>query len=163
MIGRFKALSDQVMGLGWHQLLCCVGYTDKKERSGLAIKSDAIVELSLHPPYIRRGVLSLELHPMMAAFLLALCRLPAGEKLTLTQATQTLENAGWEYPGDVLMKHKIRQLRQVMRKLEIDNPVLFVDGGWMLNSHLRWEAADEDDEQDLLDVIYTELQPASRS
>ncbi|MFK7159556.1 hypothetical protein V6U78_00705 [Marinospirillum sp. MEB164] len=127
------------------------------------MKSDAIVELSLHPPYVQRGALSLELHPMMAAFLLALCRLPVGGKLTLAQTVATLEKAGWEYPGDLAMKQQIQQLRQAMRKLEVDNPVLFVQGGWMLNSHLRWEAADEDDEQDLLDVIYTELQPASRS
>lgn len=126
------------------------------------MKSDAIVELSLHPPYVQRGVLSLELHPMMAVFLFALYRLPEGEKLTLSQTVQTIEAAGWEYPGDLAMKQQIQQLRQAMRKLEVDNPVLFVNGGWMLNSHLRWEAADEENEMDLLDVIYTGLLPHSR-
>lgn len=72
-----------------------------------------------------------------------------------------LENLGLDWPDPLQMRALIKQLREDMRLVGVDNPVLQVGGGLMLNRHVH-VICDEDDEPDLLDIIYTGLIPQQK-
>lgn len=72
-----------------------------------------------------------------------------------------LEGLGLDFPDPLQLRALIKQLREDMRLVGVDNPVLQVGGGLMLNRHIKIEC-DEDEGPDLLDIVYASLLSSSR-
>jgi len=119
---------------------------------------DASVSLSLHPPALTRGAVRVEISQLTAVILQRLLKEEPMVALPNETLRDYLENMGLDFPDPLQMRALIKQLREDMRLVGVDNPVLQVGGGLMLNRHVQ-VVCDEDDGPDLLDVIYTGLIP----
>jgi|GEM_PF-1771957 hypothetical protein len=117
---------------------------------------DANVSLSLHPPALMRGAVRVEIGQLTAVILQRLLKEEPMVALPNEMLRDYLDNLGLDFPDPLQMRALIKQLREDMRLVGVDNPVLQVGGGLMLNRHVH-VVCDEDDGPDLLDIIYTGL------
>lgn len=122
---------------------------------------DASVSLSLHPPALMRGAVRVEIGQLTAVILQRLLKEQPMVALPNEILRDYLENLGLDFPDPLQMRALIKQLREDMRLVGVDNPVLQVGGGLMLNRHVHVHC-DEDDGPDLLDVIYSGLVPQKK-
>lgn len=122
---------------------------------------DAQVSLTLHPPALMRGAVRVEISQLTAVILQRLLQEKPMVALPNEVLQTYLENLGLDWPDPLQMRALIKQLREDMRLVGVDNPVLQVGGGLMLNRHVH-VICDEDDEPDLLDIIYTGLIPQQK-
>ncbi|MDR9467062.1 hypothetical protein [Marinospirillum sp.] len=119
---------------------------------------DASVSLSLHPPALMRGAVRVEIGQLTAVILQRLLKEEPMVALPNETLQDYLDDLGLDFPDPLQMRALIKQLREDMRLVGVDNPVLQVGGGLMLNRHVH-VVCDEDDGPDLLDIIYTGLIP----
>ncbi|WP_404414567.1 hypothetical protein [Marinospirillum sp.] len=117
---------------------------------------DASVSLSLHPPALMRGAVRVEIGQLTAVILQRLLKEEPMVALPNETLQDYLDDLGLDFPDPLQMRALIKQLREDMRLVGVDNPVLQVGGGLMLNRHVK-VVCDEDDGPDLLDIIYTGL------
>lgn len=114
------------------------------------------VVLSLTPPALSAAGVRVEISQLAAMILQQLLQQPVGVAYS-NQALQVyLEAKGMDFPNPLELRELIRRLRTATRLVGIDNPVLQVGGGLMLNHHVNIEC-EADQEPDLLDIIYTQL------
>lgn len=118
--------------------------------------------LSLHPAALTRGAVRVEISQLMAVILQRLLKEEPMVALPNEALKNYLEDVGLDFPEPLQLRALIKQLREDMRLVGVDNPVLQVGGGLMLNRHIK-VICEEDEGPDLLDVIYTGLLPPSRS
>lgn len=119
------------------------------------------VVLSLHPAALTRGAVRVEINQLTAVILQRLLKEEPMVALPNEALKSYLEGVGLDFPDPLQLRALIKQLREDMRLVGVDNPVLQVGGGLMLNRHVKVEC-EEDEGPDLLDVIYTSLLSPSR-
>ncbi|WP_114417275.1 hypothetical protein [Marinospirillum perlucidum] len=117
---------------------------------------DASILLSLHPPALNRGAVRVEIDQLSAVILQRLLQQEPLVALPNDSLRSYLEDLGLDFPDPLQMRGLIKQLREDMRLVGVDNPVLQVGGGLMLNRHVNI-CCEEDEGPDLLDIIYTGL------
>lgn len=119
---------------------------------------DAEVILTLHPPALTRGAVRVEIGQLTAVILQRLLGEEPLVAIPNDELKAYLEDLGLDFPSPLQMRALIKQLREDMRLVGVDNPVLQVGGGMMLNRHVHI-FCDDDEGPDLLDVIYSDLIP----
>ncbi|SFX21340.1 hypothetical protein [Marinospirillum alkaliphilum] len=122
---------------------------------------EASVVLTIHPPALTRGAVRVEISQLTAVILQRLLKEDPMVALPNEQLKLYLNGVGMDFPDPLQLRALIKQLREDMRLVGVDNPVLQVGGGLMLNRHVK-VICDEEDGPDLLDVIYTGLMPPQR-
>lgn len=122
---------------------------------------DTSVILTLHPPALTRGAVRVEINHLTAVILQRLLKEEPMVALPNEVLSEYLQRLGLTFPEPLQLRALIKQLREDMRLVGVDNPVLQVGGGLMLNRHVHVEC-DDDHEPDLLDIIYNGLTPPLR-
>lgn len=119
---------------------------------------EASVVLSMHPSALTRGAVRVEISQLTALILQRLLKETPMVAVSNEVLQEYLESLGLDFPDPLQLRALVKQLREDMRLVGVDNPILQVGGGLMLNRHVR-VICDEEDGPDLLDVIYTGLLP----
>lgn len=119
------------------------------------------VTLSLHPPAISRGAVRVEITQLTAVILQRLLQQEALVALPNEEMQAYLEGLGLDFPDPLQLRGLLKQLREDMRLVGVDNPVLQVGGGLMINRHVHI-FCDEEEGPDLLDIIYSDLIPTQK-
>lgn len=119
---------------------------------------EANIVLSLHPPALAKGAVRVEISHLTAIILQRLLQQGAMTALPNEALKTYLEDLGLDFPSPLQLRALIKQLREDMRLVGVDNPVLQVGGGLMVNRHVQI-VCDEEDGPDLLDIIYNGLLP----
>lgn len=119
------------------------------------------VTLSLHPPAISRGAVRVEILQLTAIILQRLLRQEPLVALPNAEMQAYLQDLGLEFPNPLQLRALLKQLREDMRLVGVDNPVLQVGGGLMINRHVHI-VCEEEEGPDLLDIIYSDLIPEQK-
>lgn len=117
---------------------------------------EASIVLSLHPSALSKGAVRVEINHLTAVILQRLLKQDSMVALPNDELKVYLEGLGLDFPNPLQLRALIKQLREDMRLVGVDNPILQVGGGLMLNRHVKVEC-EEEEEPDLLDVIYSGL------
>ncbi len=119
---------------------------------------EANIVLSLHPPALSKGAVRVEISHLTGVILQRLLQQEAMTALPNDDLKTYLEDLGLDFPSPLQLRALIKQLREDMRLVGVDNPVLQVGGGLMINRHVKI-ICEEEEGPDLLDVIYSGLLP----
>lgn len=119
---------------------------------------EASIVLSLHPPALSKGAVRVEINRLTAVILQRLLQQEPMVALPNDELKAYLEDLGLDFPNPLQLRALIKQLREDMRLVGVDNPVLQLGGGLMINRHVK-VVCEEDEGPDLLDVIYEGLLP----
>lgn len=119
---------------------------------------EASIVLSLHPSALSKGAVRVEINRLTAVILQRLLQQEPMVALPNDELKAYLEDLGLDFPNPLQLRALIKQLREDMRLVGVDNPVLQLGGGLMINRHVK-VVCEEDEGPDLLDVIYEGLLP----
>ena len=117
---------------------------------------EASIVLSLHPSALSKGAVRVEINRLTAVILQRLLQQEPMVALPNDELKAYLEDLGLDFPNPLQLRALIKQLREDMRLVGVDNPVLQLGGGLMINRHVK-VVCEEDEGPDLLDVIYEGL------
>ena len=119
---------------------------------------EASIVLSLHPSALSKGAVRVEINRLTAVILQRLLQQEPMVALPNDELKAYLEDLGLDFPNPLQLRALIKQLREDMRLVGVDNSVLQLGGGLMINRHVK-VVCEEDEGPDLLDVIYEGLLP----
>ncbi|GLR63877.1 hypothetical protein [Marinospirillum insulare] len=119
---------------------------------------EASIVLSLHPSALSKGAVRVEISRLTAVILQRLLQQEPMVALPNDELKAYLEDLGLDFPNPLQLRALIKQLREDMRLVGVDNPVLQLGGGLMINRHVK-VVCEEDEGPDLLDIIYDGLLP----
>lgn len=122
---------------------------------------EASILLGLHPPALSKGAVRVEISHLTAVILQRILEQEPAVALPNEDLKVYLEDLGLDFPNPLQLRGLIKQLREDMRLMGVENPVLQVGGGLMLNRHVKI-VCEEDEGPDLLDLIYSGLLPGQR-
>lgn len=113
--------------------------------------------LALHPPSLTRGKIKVELDPLPAAVLKCLLEVDSKKPVSNEVLATYLNPLGFQLPSFIQMQEVLKNLRQAMQVVGVDNPVLNMAGGLLLNLNVKVNLTENEQEPDLLDAIYNDL------
>lgn len=112
--------------------------------------------LNMHPPSLTSGKIKVELEPLPAAILKCLVEQKSKKAISKEELALSLQTLGLSLPDFIKMQEVLKSLRKAMQVMGVDNPVLKVGEGLMLNRGIKITLETED-EPDILDAIYNDL------
>jgi len=118
---------------------------------------EASIVLSLHPAALSKGAVRVEINRLTAVILQRLLQQDPMVALPNDELKVYLESRGLDFPDSLQLRALIKQLREDMRLMGVDNPILQLGGGLMLNRHVKIECEEAEEGPDLLDIIYDGL------
>ncbi len=114
------------------------------------------VVLSLHPPALSKGGISVELDHLAAVIVQHLLKQQAGVAYPLSKLESYLAGCGLSWPNHLEFKQLIKQLHEAAKIVGLPNLILQLSSGLLLNNK-QPIVCEEDEGPDLLDLIYSDL------